>query len=275
MKNSGYLAYLIIAAIVGIIFFVAMYPLIDEPLHIRICDSTFLGLLFGGLSLLLKDIVRYGNYKSFPVIQRIVNYTALAILFVTATVVLEYYLLYLLFPENDLSLSVLPTMPVRIVIALLFFGFAILLYEYITQNVEEDTDEAEYPENTRHDIEQEQDDKEDNTIEEILEHIAVKNGQKIDIVLIPEIVYLQAEGDYVMIHSTKGKFLKEQTMKYFDTHLPCGKFVRIHRSGIVNIDYIASIESYEKQNQLLILKNNMKVKVSITGYKALKKALNL
>jgi DNA-binding LytR/AlgR family response regulator len=93
--------------------------------------------------------------------------------------------------------------------------------------------------------------------------------------MIPEILYLQADGDYVQIHTINGKYLKEQTMKYFELHLPAGQFVRVHRSTIVNVEMISRIELYEKQSQQLTLKNGQQVKTSPSGYKALRAALNL
>ena len=107
------------------------------------------------------------------------------------------------------------------------------------------------------------------------ERIAVKSGTKIHVVLIPDILYLQADGDYVQIFTRDGKYLKEQTMKYFDEHLPENQFVRVHRSVIVNVEMISRIELYEKQNQLLTLKNGQQIKTSPAGYKALRMALNL
>jgi DNA-binding LytR/AlgR family response regulator len=76
-----------------------------------------------------------------------------------------------------------------------------------------------------------------------------------------------------MIISSNGKYLKEQTMKYFESHLPKSLFIRVHRSYIVNIEYISAIESYGKQNQQVLLKNGEWLKVSLAGYKALKVAL--
>jgi DNA-binding LytR/AlgR family response regulator len=108
---------------------------------------------------------------------------------------------------------------------------------------------------------------------EILERIMVKTRQKIKIIPVNDIVYLRSEGDYVMIISNDGKYLKEQTMKYFESHLPKSLFVRVHRSYIVNIEYISAIESYGKQNQQALLKNGEWLKVSLAGYKALKLAL--
>jgi len=279
MKKSDCIFHTLLAIPIAAVFYFIMRPVILLPTEGLIIDSLILGILFSGLSLLLKDIVKYGNYASLPVAQCIINYTALAVLFILCTVGLGFYLSYLIISGDDTISVLLPTVPLRVVIAVLFFGFLILFYgwSFVQKSKQEDiAEEHEVMEEliTENEselpiaIENEED-------AEIIDHIAVKNGSKIDLVLIPEIIYLQAEGDYVRIHSTKGRFTKEQTMKYFENHLPKNKFVRIHRSGIVNIDYIASIESYEKQNQILILKNNMSVKVSLSGYRTLKKVLNL
>ena len=90
-----------------------------------------------------------------------------------------------------------------------------------------------------------------------------------------DIICLQADGDYVQIITATGKYLKEQTMKYFDENLPASLFVRVHRSCIVNIQTIARIELYDKQNQQLTLKNGHQIKVSQAGYKTLRAKLHL
>lgn len=110
---------------------------------------------------------------------------------------------------------------------------------------------------------------------EILQRIAVKSGSKIEIIAIGDIVYLESEGDYVMIHTKEGKFLKEKTMKYFEQHLDPDTFIRIHRSYIININEISGIELFEKESYIVKLKNGDQVKASSSGYKALKDALKL
>lgn len=110
---------------------------------------------------------------------------------------------------------------------------------------------------------------------EILQRIAVKSGSKIEIIAIGDIVYLESEGNYVMIHTKEGKFLKEKTMKYFEQHLDPDTFIRIHRSYIININEISRIELFEKENYIVKLKNGDQVKASSSGYKALKDALKL
>ncbi|MCE5179840.1 MAG: LytTR family transcriptional regulator DNA-binding domain-containing protein [Porphyromonadaceae bacterium] len=59
------------------------------------------------------------------------------------------------------------------------------------------------------------------------------------------------------------------------TFLPRTQFVRVHRSYIVNVEKILRIELYEKQSQILTLKNGDKIRASASGYKALRSILNL
>lgn len=108
---------------------------------------------------------------------------------------------------------------------------------------------------------------------EILERIAIKQGSKIHIIPVDTIDYIESNGDYVLIYTPEGRFIKEKTMKYYEQHLPKQSFVRIHRSYIANIHRIARIENFEKELHLAILKNDARLKVSAEGYKSLKQIL--
>lgn len=108
-----------------------------------------------------------------------------------------------------------------------------------------------------------------------LDRIAIKNGTKIDIISVDEIHYLQAEGDYVMIYTNQNRYLKEQTMKFFEARLNEKEFIRIHRSTIVHINQIKRIELFEKDSYVVILKNGTSLKTSNSGYKMLKEILSI
>ncbi|MDP1624052.1 MAG: LytTR family DNA-binding domain-containing protein [Bacteroidales bacterium] len=110
---------------------------------------------------------------------------------------------------------------------------------------------------------------------EYLQRIAVKSRHKVTVVPIDEIIYFEAEGDYVMLHTKEAKHLKEKTMKYFESHLDPKQFIRIHRSYILNASFIDRIEYYDKENYAVITKNGAKLRASTTGYKILKQALNM
>ena len=110
---------------------------------------------------------------------------------------------------------------------------------------------------------------------EILRRIAVKSGQKIHVIAADDILYIGAEGDYVMIYTKEKRYLKEKTMKYMESHLDPSQFVRIHRSTILNVNYISRVEIYDKESYSVLLKNNVSLKASISGYKLLKQLLKL
>lgn len=267
--------HILIASSAAIALYICIKPLVDVSEYVLITDSAISGTVLSGLLLLLRNIAQYSRISSFPVRQQLINYSALAILFVACWICIEFLVLYLVFPEGDWA-DLVHTVPIRIVVALLIYSLTIATFTrmYIPEDkiaditIDDEKGGRELPGS----IPESAIETESN---EILERIAVKNGQKIDVVLVSEIIHLQAEGDYVMIHSTKGKFLKEQTMKSFESGLPQDKFVRVHRSSIVNIEFISQIELYDKQSQLLKLKNGGQVRISLSGYKALKKTLGL
>lgn len=107
-----------------------------------------------------------------------------------------------------------------------------------------------------------------------IDRITVKKGSEIHIVRADELQYILSEGDYVMLYTAGGRYLKEQTMRWYEENLPA-QFVRIHRSCIVNIDEIARVELFGKENYRVRLKDGAVLKASATGYRALKIRLGL
>ncbi|MDE5423577.1 LytTR family transcriptional regulator DNA-binding domain-containing protein [Ancylomarina sp. DW003] len=106
-----------------------------------------------------------------------------------------------------------------------------------------------------------------------LNRVVVKSRNKIDIIPVDEIRYFEAQDDYVMIYTHDGHYLKQKTMKYFETHLNPKEFCRIHRSYLIRIEEISKLEPYEKDSWMLVLKSGEKLKVSKNGYKLLKQQL--
>lgn len=108
----------------------------------------------------------------------------------------------------------------------------------------------------------------------VIDHISVKDGSRLNIVRTEELQFIQAYGDYVMLHTEDGKYVKEQTMKYFEYNLP-DNFIRIHRSCIVNTSKILRAELYGKESYNIYLKNGVSLRASSAGYKLLKERLSL
>ncbi|MFV0594058.1 MAG: LytR/AlgR family response regulator transcription factor [Draconibacterium sp.] len=110
--------------------------------------------------------------------------------------------------------------------------------------------------------------------ESFLDRVVVKDRNKIHIAPVDAIRYIESMDDYVMIYTTEGRWMKQKTMKYFESALNPKDFIRIHRSYIVKVDEISEIQQYEKESYVVILHDKTKLKVSKTGYKNLKEILN-
>lgn len=103
--------------------------------------------------------------------------------------------------------------------------------------------------------------------------VRVKNDIKI--IPITEVIYFEADDDYVTIHTSSGKYLKKMTMKTLEESLDSGKFARVHRSFIINLNGITGIEPYERDTYLVKLRAGEQIPVSKAGYARLRQVLGL
>ena len=111
--------------------------------------------------------------------------------------------------------------------------------------------------------------------EESIDRITIKDGSRIHIIKVEDLLYIQACGDYTTLVTPDGEYIKEQTMKNFETHLPADNFVRIHRSSIVNVTQISRVEQYGKETYQVTLKSGVKLRVSLSRYRLLKERLGI
>lgn len=109
---------------------------------------------------------------------------------------------------------------------------------------------------------------------EPVDRIVVKTGNKIHIISLDKLRYIESMDDYVKLHTEAGVFLKQQTMKTLEESLPGQDFIRIHRSFIVRVKEIARLEPMRKETYVAILKSGKELSVSRSGYARLKAQLN-
>ncbi|WP_443939559.1 LytR/AlgR family response regulator transcription factor [Pedobacter sp. MW01-1-1] len=105
--------------------------------------------------------------------------------------------------------------------------------------------------------------------------VVVKKDGAIKIIPVAEINYLEADDDYVKLSTVEGVFFKNKTMAYFENTLDAAQFIRIHRSYIINLGQVTKIELKEKDSYVVLLKSDIWLPVSKTGYAKLKAALGL
>lgn len=92
--------------------------------------------------------------------------------------------------------------------------------------------------------------------------IIVKDRDEINILEQPEIAWIDAAGDYICLH-VKGKtYIKRGTLKELLGELDESMFKRVHRSTIVNLNYIKKVLPHTKGEFFLLLGEHDKIKVS-------------
>ncbi|WP_010663326.1 LytR/AlgR family response regulator transcription factor [Marinilabilia salmonicolor] len=107
-----------------------------------------------------------------------------------------------------------------------------------------------------------------------LERVVVKTGNKMHVIPVGKIRFIEANEDYVMIYAESSRHLKAQTMRFYETHLNNEQFVRIHRSYIVNVNFVERMEPYDKDTYVAVMNEGQRLKISRTGYRKLKETLN-
>ena len=107
-----------------------------------------------------------------------------------------------------------------------------------------------------------------------LSRILIRSGTDVVIVPVNDIIYLEAQDDYVKIYTQQEKsFLKSTRMSRLEKMLDPRHFCRIHRSYILNINYLKKIEPYSKDSRLAILGNGKRLSISRSGYSRLMELL--
>ena len=106
-----------------------------------------------------------------------------------------------------------------------------------------------------------------------VERIAVRDGSKVHIIPIAKLDYVEAQDDYAALHSEQKSYLKQQTIASLEAQLDPQRFVRIHRSYIVNLERIARIEPYTKDSRVAVLRDGTQLPVSRSGHTKLRALL--
>jgi two-component system LytT family response regulator len=74
------------------------------------------------------------------------------------------------------------------------------------------------------------------------DYFFIKNNSLMTKVLMKDILWIEALGDYISVHTSDKKFVLRHTLKSIYDRLPPDKFIRVHRSYVVAIDNVTSVE---------------------------------
>ncbi|WP_076570871.1 LytTR family DNA-binding domain-containing protein [Janthinobacterium sp. TND4EL3] len=103
-----------------------------------------------------------------------------------------------------------------------------------------------------------------------LDRVLIRDGAKVHVIASARIDYIEAQDDYISIRSEGKSYLKSQTLAELETQLDPAKFLRVHRSYLLNIDGIRRIEAATKDSHVAILRDETRIPVSKAGYQKLR-----
>jgi two-component system LytT family response regulator len=95
-----------------------------------------------------------------------------------------------------------------------------------------------------------------------LKRILVRKRGRYFFVRTEDVIYVSAEEKYVNIHTQEGKHLIRETLIGIEERLDPSRFARIHRSHIVNLDYVKEIQPWTHGDSIVILTNEEKLFLS-------------
>lgn len=106
-----------------------------------------------------------------------------------------------------------------------------------------------------------------------LARVLIRDGSQVHVLPVDRIDYVEAQDDYVSFKADGKQYLKDQTLASVEACLDPARFVRIHRSYLLNIDRIARVELYAKDSRVAILRDATRLPVSRAGYARLARLL--
>lgn len=105
------------------------------------------------------------------------------------------------------------------------------------------------------------------------DRILIREGAGVVVIPVEKVDLIEAEDDYVRIRAEGKEYRKQTPLGDLEKTLPPSRFVRIHRSILLNVDRLAKLELYAKDSRVAILKDGTRLPVSRSGYARLRELL--
>jgi two-component system, LytTR family, response regulator len=96
--------------------------------------------------------------------------------------------------------------------------------------------------------------------------LVIKDGARVELLAIGDLDYARAQGDYVELVSGNRSWLKEQTLQELEAALDPARFVRVHRSYLVQGARLLRIEPTSRDARAAVLTTGARIPVSESGY---------
>ncbi len=95
-------------------------------------------------------------------------------------------------------------------------------------------------------------------------HLLVRDRGRIVVLPVGRIRYIQSDGNYLELHTDEATYLVRATFKKMSRHLDPERFVRIHRSTVVNLEYVAEFRPRPRGSYEVLLRDGTSLTLSRT-----------
>ncbi len=106
-----------------------------------------------------------------------------------------------------------------------------------------------------------------------VERVLVREGAKVHVIPVAQLDVVEAHDDYVCLRVQGKEYRKQETLAALAARLDPMRFVRVHRSFVVNVERLGRIELYAKDSRIAILTDGSRLPLSRAGYARLRELL--
>ena len=106
-----------------------------------------------------------------------------------------------------------------------------------------------------------------------LSRMSVRSGDKIVLVPLDEVLWIQSHGNLLRLHLENVSYDHRMTLKDLHRRLDPERFLRVHRGAIVNLDHVVEFELPRSGNALVHLRNGTALPVSRVARLRLRRGL--
>ncbi len=107
-----------------------------------------------------------------------------------------------------------------------------------------------------------------------LVRLLIRDGARVQVIKMDDIDVIEAQDDYVEISAAGKRWLKHDRLAELEAQLDGARFLRVHRSFIVNLEKMARIEAISKDSHACVMQDGRRVPVSRSGHQRLRELLN-
>ena len=103
--------------------------------------------------------------------------------------------------------------------------------------------------------------------------VVIRDGAEVHVVPIERVDYVEAQDDYIAVHAGERTLLKDQALGSLESQLDPRRFVRVHRSFLLNLDRLSKLEPATKDTKMAVLRDGRRLPVSRSGLERLQQLL--